>query len=577
MKKNNSDTGLGKGTGILCFAWSAAMLMYVPCVALCVNPPLLAGRMFLILAAWYVLWMLPYLFFPRKFCYRLAVAVLFAGSLLNLAHWLVLKSPLNLSSLFVLLNTNGSEAVEFVSLKASLRWLLLLPYLFLALQAFRRVPAVYFGKMGEKGSISLSENGGIQTQAVPSPLFGRWLLRIALLLFVSLFYGEAAWNGRLVRTALPDTERTLCSFSKEMKAYRSLKQRKFRPVEAHTDKAPCVSVLIVGESCNRNHMSLYGYHRPTSPKLSCRDDILCFTNVITPYSSTLNALLGSLTESNMDFPVSSDSCIHALDIYRSAGFTTYWISNQSPLGVWDNAVFNFAKVADHPLFVNRAANSSFESTQMAVYDGGLLPVLHRVLADDTVSRKWIVLHLMGSHSQYDKRYPAAYAIYRDGVDKRQRTIDAYDNSILYNDAVVDSIFTMLALYAANHPQTRVHALYLSDHGENVYDAGETAGHDYADTIPYANVEIPFVLWLSVQDTLCDTSFFHRVRSRLSWPFMTDDLFHLLLDLDGISTPYFKPERSLFNSAYFKERPRLLMDGREYLPSTFSAPHHPTAQ
>ena len=139
---------MGKGTGILCFAWSAAMLMYVPCVALCVNPPLLAGRMFLILAAWYVLWMLPYLFFPRKFCYRLAVAVLFAGSLLNLAHWLVLKSPLNLSSLFVLLNTNGSEAVEFVSLKASLRWLLLLPYLFLALQAFRRVPAVYFGKMG---------------------------------------------------------------------------------------------------------------------------------------------------------------------------------------------------------------------------------------------------------------------------------------------------------------------------------------------------------------------------------------------------------------------------------------------
>ncbi len=521
------------------FVWSAAMLMYVPCIALYVNPPLVVGRIFLILAAWYVLWMLPFMFFPRKFCYRTAVAVLFAGGLLNLAHWLVLKCPLNVSSLFVLLNTNGSEAAEFVSLKASLRWLLLLPYLFLAVMAFRHVPEISSGK-------------GVLR-----------VVCIVLLLFVLLFYGEAALNGRFVRTALPDTERTLCSFSGEMKAYRSLKQRQFRPVEAQASERPCVSVLIIGESCNRNHMSLYGYHRQTSPRLSRRGDILCFTDVVTPYSATLSSVLGSLTESNMDAPISPDSCFHALDVYRSVGFTTYWISNQSPIGVWDNAVFNFARVADHPLFVNCAANSSFESTQLAVYDEVLLPVLHQVLYEDTASRKWIVLHLMGSHSQYDKRYPAAYARYCGGADKRQRTIDAYDNSILYNDAVVDSIFTMLAQYAAARPHVRTHSLYISDHGENVYDAGETAGHDFADTIPYANIEIPFVLWFSTNDTLCDTAFYHRVRSRLSQPFMTDDLFHLLLDLDGISTPLFQPERSLFNPAYRSERPRLLMDGRVY--------------
>ena len=530
MKNNRS---------VYLFVWLVAMVLYVPCVALCVNPPLVVGRIFLILAAWYVLWMLPFLFFPRKFCYRTAVAVLFAGGFLNLAHWLVLKCPLNVSSLFVLLNTNGSEAMEFVSLKASFRWLLLLPYLFLAVMAFRHVP-------------DISSEKGVSR-----------VVRIVLLLFVLLFYGEAAWNGRLVRTALPDTERTLFSFSGEIKAYRNLKQRQFRPVEAVADPDPCVSVLIIGESCNRNHMSLYGYHRQTSPRLSRRGDILCFTDVVTPYSATLNSVLGSLTESDMDAPISPDSCFHALDVYRSAGFVTYWISNQSPIGVWDNAVFNFARVADHPVFVNRAANSSFESTQLAVYDEVLLPVLHRVLYEDTASRKWIVLHLMGSHSQYDKRYPAAYTRYCGGADKRQRTIDAYDNSILYNDAVVDSIFTMLAQYAADHPHVRTHSLYVSDHGENVYDAGETSGHDFADTIPYANVEIPFLLWLSAQDTLRDAALYHRLQARLSWPFMSDDLFHLLLDLDGIATSCFQPERSLFHPAYSRERPRLLMDGRVY--------------
>ena len=522
------------------FIWPAAMVIYVPCMALLLHTSLFTGRSLLIVLAWLALWMLPFLFFPKTFCYRAAVSILFAGGLLNLTHWLLLKYPLNVSSLFVLLNTNGNEAMEFVSLKASLRWMLLFPYLLLAIMAFRFVPAV--------------------------PVKHPWLkiIRGFLLLFVILFYGEALYNGRWVRTALPDTERTLCSFSGEMKAYRNLKQRQFQMVETVSDTSPCLSVLIMGESCNRNHMSLYGYHRPTTPKLSRRKDILCFSNVISPYSTTIKALLTSLTESNMDVPKTPDSCIHALDVYRSAGYTTYWISNQSPIGVWDNAVFNFAKTASHPIFVNRAANSSFENTELAVYDESLLPVLNHVLKTDTAQRKWIVLHLMGNHSRYDKRYPASFARFKGGKDKRQRTVDAYDNSVLYNDALVDSIFSLLSQYASSHPQTRVHAIYLSDHGENVYDESENAGHDFADTIPYANVEIPFILWLSEQDTLRDTAFYHRVKTRLCCPFMSDDLFHLLLDLDGIRTPCLQQERSLLNPCYQKDRPRMLTDGRRYM-------------
>lgn len=518
--------------------WLAAMVFYVPVAAMAIRPALVPFRTFLILAAWTVLWLLPYIFFRRKVFCRFAMIPLFVGGLLNLAHWLVLRCPLNVSSLFILLNTNGSEAMEFVSLKMSLRWLLLLPYLFFAWMAFHRIQ-----------------------DFPPDDRFVR-IAKAALPLFVLLFYGEALLNGRFVRTALPDTERTLCSFSQEVKAYRSLKQRHFRPVEAQTDARQTVSVLILGESCNRNHMSLYGYGRQTSPKLSRRGDIICFSNVITPYSSTLDAVLAALSESGIDNPISPDSCIHALDVYRSAGFRTFWISNQSPLGMWDNAIYNFAQVADRCIFVNRAANSSFESTQLAVYDEALLQPLRKVLEEDTASRKWVVLHLMGSHSQYDRRYPSQYALFSGGKDRRQRVRDAYDNSVLYNDAFVDSVFSMLSLYAGSHPDARVHALYISDHGENVYDAGETAGHDYADTIPNANIEIPFVLWLSSHERL-DTAFCNRLEARRSWPFMTDDLFHLLLDLDGISTTCLQPQRSLFNESYCRERPRRLSDGREY--------------
>lgn len=518
--------------------WLPAMVFYVPCAACFVNAPLLTGRAFAVLAAWLGLWLLPYLVFKRKFLYRVAVALLFADSLLNLAHWLVLKAPVNVSSLFVMLNTNAQEAAEFVSLKGSGRWLLLLPYLGLAWGAFAHVPPPRAKTWGKA-------------------------FTAATAVFVLLFFGEAAFNARLVRTALPDTEKALFSFSQEVKAYKRLKQRVFQKVPVEADPSPCVSVLIMGESCNRSHMALYGYARETSPRLRQRPDLLCFTNVVTPYSATMNAVVNALSDGNTDRPIPADSCIHALDVYRSAGYRTYWISNQSPIGVWDNVVFNFARVADRCLFVNRASNSSMESTQTASYDELLFPCLRKALWEDTASRKWIVLHLMGSHSQYDRRYPSSYALFKGGKDKKQRVRDAYDNAICYNDFVVDSLISAVSAYAAAHPNVRAHVIYVSDHGENVYDAGETAGHDFADTIPYANVEIPMLLWLSPFDIRSDTAFVRRLKARLDWPFMTDDLFHALLDMDHIRTPACQPGRSVFHPDYRKERTRRLADGREY--------------
>ena len=519
--------------------WLLAMVYYVPAVALCINPPLLAGRSLLILFAWLCLLLILYVFVPKKAVYRTVVLLFFLDGFINLAHWLVLKCPLNVSSLFILLNTNGGEALEFVSLKGSLRWLLLIPYLFFTVQAFRKIPVFPWKN---------------RTVKIATGVLG---------LFVLLFFCEAIFNGRFVRTALPDTERALCSFSSEVKAYQGLKKRTLHKVKAEADAQPAVSVLILGESCNRNHLSLYGYERNTSPQLSARKDTFVFTDVITPYSATMNSVVNALSNSNMDVPVSADSCIHLLDVYRSAGFKTFWISNQSPIGVWDNVVYNFAQVADRCVFVNRAANSSFESTQLASYDANLFEPLQRVLSTDTASRKWIVLHLMGSHSQYSKRYPSDFERYSGGKDKRRKIIDAYDNSILYNDYFVDSVLNMLQAYAEAHPEVRVHALYLSDHGENVYDAGETAGHDFADTIPYANLEIPFIYWMSETEKRRCPERCPLLEQRLDSPFMTDDLFHLLLDMDGIRTPYLHPQRSLFHADYCPERRRQLMDGRVY--------------
>ncbi|MBR7514039.1 sulfatase-like hydrolase/transferase, partial [Mycobacterium tuberculosis] len=51
---------------------------------------------------------------------------------------------------------------------------------------------------------------------------------------------------------------------------------------ADADK-PSTLVLVIGESTNRQRMSLYGYGRETTPELDkLKDQLAVFDNVITP-------------------------------------------------------------------------------------------------------------------------------------------------------------------------------------------------------------------------------------------------------------------------------------------------------
>ena len=80
-------------------------------------------------------------------------------------------------------------------------------------------------------------------------------------------------------------------------------------------------------------------------------------------------------------------------------------------------------------------------------------------------------------------------------------------------------------------------IYISDHGENVYDHGEKAGHDYSKVVPKANVEIPFFLWVSSYFQSLDSSKTQQAILNKNKPFVTDDLFHALIDLNFIKTNF----------------------------------------
>lgn len=502
------------------------------------KPELVEGREWAIVLAWIPVFTLPSLYFRRRIFYYVGCVLFFFAGVLEIAHWVILQGPITITSLVAIVNTTSSESMEFMQLRAGKGLLLLLPY---------------------TGVFLFSLRSTISYQKKPMER----IIFVLTAIYSLVFIGENAWNQRLVRKGVPHIAKVGGALYDQMQAFAEvIKEVHPTPVKATAAwKGQQVFVLILGESCSRNHMSLYGYRRTTNPKLGARPDLWVFEDVVAPYSNTMSSVLTILSDASLDHPKPIQERIDVLDVMHAAGFKTYWISNQSSIGIWDNMIALFAKKADVTQFVNTTGNSSFESTYTISYDEKLLPPLVKALKDPA-AKKFIVLHLMGNHMAYAKRYPKAYAVF-EGREGKEKIIAQYDNSMRYNDAVVDSLFTVLQTYARENSTQAVSALYVSDHGENLWDEGEHVGHDYSGVLPHANVEIPFILWHSEG---WESAFPGRdsvLKARLDAPYVTDDLFHTLIDLNAVKTPIFDRTKSIVHPSLDRSRRRVLEDGRDY--------------
>lgn len=508
-------------------------------IGVIIDYDLFDSRYIVINLIWVLVFTISYNIFHKKIIYRLGAIVYFLIGIIEISHWVILKGPVTITSFMVLANTNYNEAVEFMDLKSSFWLLILIPYSILFVLTYRNPPTVSNSKKKSYAIIFLA------------------LVAIA-------FISENAINGRFVRKGVPQIANVTCSFFEKMTLYKEAMQEKSPKkikINSNGTSNQQTFVLIIGESCSRRHMSIYGSKRITNPKLSKRKDIFKYTDVVSPYSTTLNSVLAIMSNADLENRIDFDKSIDLIDVFHSAGFKTYWISNQSPIGIWDNLITVLAKKSDHSKFVNISSNSSFEATHSSSYDSKLFNPFKAVL-NEKVDKKFIVLHLMGSHSSYSKRYPSDFNVFK-GKNSKEETIAEYDNSVLYNDFIVDSLFNILKSNTTLQNNAISSAIYLSDHGENVYDTNDRAGHDYANEMPQVNVEIPFLVWLSPSYIYNNAAKTEIIKTNIDQPFVADNLFHAIMDLNGIQCAFFKNEKSIFNEKFNNSRQRVLEDGRDY--------------
>lgn len=301
-----------------------------------------------------------------------------------------------------------------------------------------------------------------------------------------------------------------------------------------------ILVIVIGESTARGHLQLYGYNKETTPLLnSIKDSLFIYNNVISTDVLTLKAvpkMLSSISQEN-DGNLATD----LIDIFNGAGYKTFWLSNQRPISYHDNAINEIASGATYFKFFNHLVDK-----HATVLDEVMLPKYKRLLNYD--GKKVIVFRLIGTHFDYNKRYPNSFNKFKPSINtEKERVRSHYDNAVLYNDYIVFSILEELK------KQNKKSALiYFSDHGENVFDDGDFFGRSEAN-LKQNMFEIPFILWTS-KDFEKPFDFDYKKNRK----FMTDHFYESVGHLFGVMHKNMDASKSIF-SASFKERTRIVVN------------------
>jgi glucan phosphoethanolaminetransferase (alkaline phosphatase superfamily) len=310
-----------------------------------------------------------------------------------------------------------------------------------------------------------------------------------------------------------------------------------------------VYVLVIGEASRRDHWQLFGYPRATNPELMRTANLVPIPDFDSSWPESNDAIPMIVTRKPVTVTSLSWKEASILRAMQEAGFETWWISNQMEIGKFDSAVAAYAFEAQHVRYLNHASWSAPGS-----YDEDLLKPLRKALSSNR--DQFIVLHMMGSHLDYDFRYPNAYKHFRptekepaDDIAHGEHVLNSYDNTILYSDHVLASIIGILSDSAA------VSALwYESDHGETLpTPTCPFEGHGLGSRYEF---QIPALLWYSDAYASTFPARLASLRANANKPSMSANTFESLIDMAGVTFPGHDPTWSLF-SPKWQYRPRIV--------------------
>ena len=331
-------------------------------------------------------------------------------------------------------------------------------------------------------------------------------------------------------------------------------EKVFQSVVTRDEKDTLDVVLIIGESYNKYHASIYGYYLDTTPTMreqQKRGNLFVFQDAISPYNMTTLAVKNMLSTNSISLHQSWEEHPLVMTIFRKAGFDVAMWDNQKS----ENNVLFHDFSNNSLLYGKKMVESTYHHLNNAPFDYDLQLVDTALTVKRKPGSTLTVFHLMGQHTAPIWRYPendenaiyTADSIQRNDLNDYQRQyIAEYDNATRYNDHVIGSIIQY-------YRQRNAVILYLSDHGDEVYDYRDVVGRTHEpvkqkQALKY-QYEIPMVLWCSDQFIQRHPNIMQNIRRAILRPFSSDNVPQLLMGLSNIHSSFYEPKKDVLSNQY----------------------------
>lgn len=325
-------------------------------------------------------------------------------------------------------------------------------------------------------------------------------------------------------------------------------------------------IFVIGESYIKYHAHIYGYINSTTPIMDeeqKKGNLYVFTDMISPYNSTTLVIKNIMCTNCIGDGESWSEGIYFPAIFKKAGFNVYMWDNQKTLGTFLIYTFTINSL----IYNKQLTNLSYTETNNTTYQYDE-ELLRSFFHQKTGKHNLGIIHLMGQHVLASERYPqgfnrfSAKDINRNDSylnEEKKQNIAEYDNATLYNDSVIGMLFNI-------YRDRNAVIVYLSDHGEEIYDIRDAKGRNYEhnknkNIIKYQN-DIPFVVWCSNKYKTLHPNIIRDLECSLDRKGMSDNVCHLLFRLANLNTSIYNSERDIISSEYIIKK-RIVYDNIDY--------------
>lgn len=313
-----------------------------------------------------------------------------------------------------------------------------------------------------------------------------------------------------------------------------------------------ICIVHVGESVRADRLSLNGYEKDTTPWLRSQERLINFPRCISSAQETIKAFIGLLTNArcNVEYaPVEGymPTVGSVIDLFAANGFSC--------------SAFMLDPVTQGNPFCGILMALTKGTRKQSFNEGMPIPQVDAILGYVAASGKenlFILANNHGSHMPFhlyeEKQAPfqptSKSAYVEDPIGDWQKAVEAnnaYDNTIYTLDMYIQKLTTGLK----GKPFIYI---YIGDHGEYTGQEGIWNRSEMTDPEKYyasTGCIVPMLVYASPEFEALHPHFSEALQELRRHSGMTvahEHLFHTLLGLFGISTPYYDATLDLSSPA-----------------------------